>query len=221
MQQRLDSVFYWIQNFSGILTGAESNLELIRVSGVGEAGASSLGFKTRPFLKNAMNWVAMNQSTSCVGDPGGVRPGGPGRVMSALTLAWMLMLMLMLKPAGAQMPPPLALTAVAVAREWRTPPTGDVQRGLVLYQQRCTACHAVDSNKIGPAHRGVVGRRIGSLPGYKYSDELARSRLRWTPQTLNAWLEDPEELVAGQRMGFQVDSPQERADLIAYLLTLK
>ena len=122
----------------------------------------------------------------------------------------------------------------------------------------------------------MLGRRVGSLPGYCYSSELARSRLRWTPQTLkdplhnslrsvvararavryvvflgnsgaigckktpcgpsrsayhssarvmqrvlNLWLEDPEELVAGQRMGFQVDSAQERADLIAYLATLK
>lgn len=109
----------------------------------------------------------------------------------------------------------------ASGREWVTPPPGNVARGLALYQQRCTACHAVDSNKIGPAHRGVMGRRVGSLPGYKYSDELVRSRLRWTPQTLNAWLEDPEQLVAGQRMGFQVESAAERADLIAYLATLK
>ena len=120
-----------------------------------------------------------------------------------------------------QRPPPTLAAAAAPAREWRSPPAGDVQRGLVLYQARCTACHAVDSNNIGPAHRGVVGRRVGSLPGYKYSEELARSRLRWTPQTLNVWLEDPEELVAGQRMGFQVDDLQERADLISYLLTLK
>ena len=109
----------------------------------------------------------------------------------------------------------------ATSREWTTPAAGDVVRGAALYQAQCTACHAVDSNKIGPAHRGVMGRRIGSLPGYKYSDELARSRLRWTPQTLNAWLQDPEELVAGQRMGFQVDDAQQRADLIAYLATLK
>lgn len=109
----------------------------------------------------------------------------------------------------------------ASGREWVTPPPGNVARGLALYQARCTACHAVDGNKIGPAHRGVMGRRVGSLPGYKYSDELARSRLRWTPQTLNAWLEDPEQLVAGQRMGFQVESAAERADLIAYLATLK
>ena len=109
----------------------------------------------------------------------------------------------------------------AAAREWLTPPPGDAASGMALYQQRCTACHAIDSNKIGPAHRGVMGRRVGSLPGYKYSDELARSRLRWTPQTLNAWLEDPEQLVPGQRMGFQVENAKERADLIAYLATLK
>ncbi|MGQ2978995.1 MAG: c-type cytochrome [Polaromonas sp.] len=114
-----------------------------------------------------------------------------------------------------------ALAQATGAREWRTPPPGDVQRGAALYQARCTACHAVDANKIGPAHRGVMGRRVGSLKGYSYSAELAQSRLRWTPQTLYAWLEDPEELVAGQRMGFQVDDPQERADLIAWLATLK
>ncbi len=163
----------------------------------------------------------MNQNKNCAGDSAGVQASALGRGPAALTLAFIWMLTF--APAGAQTPPPRAATAAAAApsREWRTPPPGDVQRGLALYQAHCTSCHAVDSNKIGPAHRGVVGRRLGSLPGYKYSEELARSRLRWTPQTLNAWLEDPEELVAGQRMGFQVENPQQRADLIAYLVTLK
>ena len=114
-----------------------------------------------------------------------------------------------------------ALAQPSAAREWVNPPPGDAQKGAALYQLHCTACHAVDSNKIGPAHRGVVGRRVGSLPGYKYSNELASSRLRWTPQTLNKWLGDPEELINGQRMGFLIESEQERADLIAYLITLK
>lgn len=125
-------------------------------------------------------------------------------------------------PAAAQtVTAPTSARPAAAPREWVTPPAGDVQKGATLYQARCTACHAVDSNKIGPAHRGVLGRRVGSLPGYKYSDELGQSRLRWTPRTLNARLEDPEELVPGQRMGFQVENAQERADLIAYLATLK
>ncbi len=108
----------------------------------------------------------------------------------------------------------------AAPRVWVTPPGGDAARGKALYQERCTACHAVDAHRIGPLHRGVFGRRVGSAPGYTYSAELAASRLRWTAQTLNAWLTDPEDLVPGQRMGFQVDDAQERADLIAWLATL-
>jgi cytochrome c len=144
-------------------------------------------------------------STAC---PAGEKPGR--------AIAVLLLLVSAMGYAQAQAEP-----RPAAAREWVSPAPGDVQRGALLYQAQCTACHAVDSNKTGPAHRGVMGRRIGSLPGYRYSDELAASRLRWTPQTLNVWLEDPEELVRGQRMGFQVDSAQERADLIAYLATLK
>lgn len=107
------------------------------------------------------------------------------------------------------------------ARDWQNPLPGNAERGAALYQSHCTDCHSIDSNKTGPAHRGVVGRRIGSLPDYKYSVEMAASRLRWTPQTLNKWLADPEDLVAGQRMGVSIEDAQERGDLIAYLATLK
>ncbi len=109
----------------------------------------------------------------------------------------------------------------APARVWVTPPPGDAVRGQALYAAQCTACHAVDAHKTGPAHRGVFGRRVGSAPGYRYSDEVAASRLRWTAQTLNAWLADPDDLVPGQRMGVQVIDAGERADLIAWLATLK
>lgn len=114
-----------------------------------------------------------------------------------------------------------AAAQTAAPRVWVTPTAGDAFRGQALYAAQCTSCHAVDAHKTGPAHRGVMGRRVGSAPGYKYSDELAASRLRWTPQTLNAWLADPEDLVPGQRMGVQVDAAQDRADLIAWLATLK
>jgi cytochrome c len=107
------------------------------------------------------------------------------------------------------------------ARVWVTPPQGNAARGQALYVAQCMACHAVDAHKTGPAHRGVFGRRLGSAPGYQYSDELAASRMRWTAQTLNAWLADPEDLVPGQRMGVQVDDAQDRADLIAWLASLR
>jgi len=137
-----------------------------------------------------------------------------------MTKQRMVLALVLLAQAGmglAQAQP----AAAAPARVWVTPPPGNAVRGQALYAAQCTACHSVDAHKTGPAHRGVFGRRVGSAPGYTYSDELAASRLRWTAQTLNAWLADPEDLVPGQRMGVQVDDAQERADLIAWLATLR
>ncbi|MES2977292.1 MAG: c-type cytochrome [Pseudomonadota bacterium] len=142
---------------------------------------------------------------------------GRALVHALFALALSCLLLLGAWSAGAQTVAP----ADSPGRQWVTPPPGSVLRGQALYAAQCSACHAVDENRVGPAHRGVMGRRVGSLPGYTYSAELAQSRLRWTPQTLERWLEDPEELVAGQRMGFQVEDAQARADLIAYLATLK
>ncbi len=115
----------------------------------------------------------------------------------------------------------LGAAAQSAGRNPATPVPGDALRGKTLYESRCGACHSVDAHRVGPAHRGLLGRRVGSAPDYAYSPALAASRLHWTPQTLNAWLTNPEDLVPGQRMGFRVDDATDRADLIAWLATLK
>jgi cytochrome c len=69
-------------------------------------------------------------------------------------------------------------------------------------------------------HRGVLGRRAGTTPGFAYSDALRGSTLVWRRETLQAWLKDPEALIPGQQMGFQVEEVQDRLDLVAYLSTL-
>lgn len=95
------------------------------------------------------------------------------------------------------------------------------ERGLAIYQAKCIACHSTDENRVGPAHTGVVGRRAGKAKGYDYSEALAKSKLVWTTSTLEAWLADPEKTIPGQRMGYRLSLAQERADVIAYLATLK
>jgi len=94
---------------------------------------------------------------------------------------------------------------------------GDPQAGRALYQLRCAACHSLDYNGVGPAHRGVFGRMPAQAPGFAYSDALKRVHRVWDETTLDRWLADPESLAPGQRMGVSVASAQERADLIAYL----
>ncbi|SHM16289.1 c-type cytochrome [Rhodanobacter sp. OK091] len=102
------------------------------------------------------------------------------------------------------------------ASEWN----GDAVRGKQLYDSRCAACHSVDTNRTGPAHRGVFGRRAGTAPGYEYSPALKASDLVWTQRNLDRWLTDPESVVPGQKMGYSVPDAQDRSDLIAYLMSI-
>lgn len=94
---------------------------------------------------------------------------------------------------------------------------GDAQRGQALYQTMCIACHSIDYNGIGPAHKGVFGQKAGSHDDYLYSAALKSSKIVWTEKTLDKWLSNPEKLIPGQKMGFMVPSAHDRADLIAYL----
>jgi cytochrome c len=94
---------------------------------------------------------------------------------------------------------------------------GDAERGKTLYESRCNACHSLEANRVGPLHRGVFGRRSGSVQDYDYSPALKKSKIDWNEKTLDVWLRDPEKAVPGQKMGFQVPEAADRADLIAYL----
>jgi cytochrome c len=98
---------------------------------------------------------------------------------------------------------------------------GDAERGKRAWRVECRSCHTVDQNYWGPKHHGLIGRRVGKMKGYNYSPALAKSNLVWDAELLNKWIADPEQVVKGQWMGYRVDSAQTRADLVAYLVTLK
>jgi cytochrome c len=115
---------------------------------------------------------------------------------------------------------------VAAAIAGTSPPSvdirlnGDADHGKALYQG-CQACHSIDDNDLGPRHRGVVGRRAGSVEDYSYSPALKTSGLTWNELTLDRWLTNPSALVPGTKMFFKIDDPQARADIIAYLKELR
>ncbi|HML28162.1 MAG TPA: c-type cytochrome [Hyphomicrobium sp.] len=88
--------------------------------------------------------------------------------------------------------------------------------GEELYQS-CQDCHSLDTNDVGPRHRGVFGRRAGSVPGYNYSTALRNSGITWNDVTLDKWLTDPQKLVPGAKMFFHLDSAKDRADVIEFL----
>jgi cytochrome c oxidase assembly protein Cox11 len=89
--------------------------------------------------------------------------------------------------------------------------------GQALFTERCTACHALDSNKFGPRLGGIVGRKAGSSAGYLYSQALQTSNVTWSTSTLDQWLADPQKFIAGARMPIRVLERTSRRDIIAYL----
>lgn len=107
-----------------------------------------------------------------------------------------------------------AVTAGALAADM---PAGDADRGQKIYDGTCTGCHSLDKNRIGPRHRGVVGRKAGSIADFNYSPALKAAGFTWTPAKLDTWLTNPAALVPGTKMGFRLDDAQKRADVIAYL----
>jgi cytochrome c len=96
---------------------------------------------------------------------------------------------------------------------------GDSIRGKTRYDSICAACHSIDYNGVGPAHRGVYARKAASRSDYIYSPALAASDIVWDDKTLDRWLSNPEKFIPGQKMGFSVPSARDLSDIIAYLKT--
>lgn len=100
---------------------------------------------------------------------------------------------------------------------------GDVEAGRRAFGQ-CRSCHAIEAGvtRVGPSLFGVVGRVAGSLEGYSYSKAMTDSGLTWTPDTLDAYLENPHKVVKGTKMSLAgIPDAQRRRDIVAYLETLK
>ena len=97
---------------------------------------------------------------------------------------------------------------------------GDAARGEKIFATKCSVCHGLDANKIGPMARTIYGRAAGRVTGYNYSANVKTLDLAWTEDTLNQWLTNPAAMAAGTKMTFRLPEALDRADVIAYLKTL-
>jgi len=114
--------------------------------------------------------------------------------------------------------------AIAASAALGSAARADPARGAQVFQH-CYACHSVvaGENKLpGPNLRGVLGRRAGTLSGFRFSPamiEAGAKGLVWNRQTLDAFLTDPERVVPGTEMGLPagLPAPADRRDVIDYL----
>jgi cytochrome c len=86
----------------------------------------------------------------------------------------------------------------------------------------CVACHTLhpdEGNRAGPTLHGIFGRRIASVPGYRYSPAFREMDIVWTPETVSKLFElGPSRYTPGTKMPEQtIRDPEQRAALIRFL----
>ena len=100
---------------------------------------------------------------------------------------------------------------------------GDPVAGKASFADQCSSCHTIDpkTNGFGPSLSGVVGRHAGSVADFAYSAALANAKLVWTPADIDAFLTSTTNKVPGTSMPVAIPDAALRANIIAYLETLK
>ncbi|WP_024508632.1 c-type cytochrome [Bradyrhizobium sp. ARR65] len=86
----------------------------------------------------------------------------------------------------------------------------------------CVACHTLsekEAQRAGPTLAGLYGRRIASLPGYRFSEALKHMNIIWTPETVSRLFEiGPSAYTPGTKMPEQrIGSAEDRKALTDFL----
>ncbi len=99
-----------------------------------------------------------------------------------------------------------------------------VDKGKSIARQ-CQACHNFAKggpNMVGPNLYNIVGSDRGEgRGGFNFSEAMKKKGGKWTFEELFKFIHDPRGYIPGTAMTFAgIKSPQQRADVIAYLDTL-
>lgn len=93
------------------------------------------------------------------------------------------------------------------------PPTRDAARGADLFAGRCASCHTIAGTPAG----GIVGPDLSHLAG---RETLAAGAIPNDASHLANWLKDPQAIKPGALMPKVALTDTQRAQLVAYLLSL-
>jgi len=103
-------------------------------------------------------------------------------------------------------------------------PKPDVENGKATFTAMCGVCHSVVKTggpTQGPNLLGVVGRKAASEPEFVYTPALKASGITWSTKSLDKFLINPAVKVPGTAMPMLIPDDKTRADVVAYLATLK
>ena len=97
--------------------------------------------------------------------------------------------------------------------------TADAENGKEVFK-KCVTCHSLQEgkNKIGPTLYNLLGRKAGSVEGYKYSKAMKNSDVVWDEESLDKFLTKPRKFIKKTKMSFRgIKKKSLRDDIISYL----
>ena len=104
-----------------------------------------------------------------------------------------------------------------------TAEAADPGAGQAVFKTQCGICHSVvqGKNMVGPSLFGIVGRKSGTIDGFRYSAANKSADITWDAAILDKYLTAPREIVPGTIMTYAgLKDETKRSDLIAYLETI-
>ena len=118
----------------------------------------------------------------------------------------------------------LALAVVCAARaasaQMPLPAAAPPPDGATLFRNQCGTCHTLDSAeppRQGPLLKGVVGRKPGIVPGFKYSAGYHQADFVWDAAHLDTYLANPQAMIPGSVMAYRQGNADTRSRIIGYL----
>jgi cytochrome c len=119
-----------------------------------------------------------------------------------------------------------AVALAILALSASTGQAADVAKGEAAFVRQCAICHTIDKggeNRLGPNLFGIVGKRAGTVPGFKYTNAFRNTAtFEWSEGLLGPWIALPAVMVPGTAMGvFPGVSDRDKDDIVAYLAAQK
>ncbi len=113
-----------------------------------------------------------------------------------------------------------AISTFGVGQAQIPVPAAKSADGPALFKQQCATCHATslsDAPRQGPPLVQIIGRQAGKFDGFHYSPGLAQANFTWDEDRLDAWLTNPQAVIAGSVMAYRQTRAETRAAIITYL----
>lgn len=114
----------------------------------------------------------------------------------------------------------MCFAAPLPARAQFSVPASSKPDGATLFTRQCGTCHIATADggpRQGPNLFGVVGRKAGTMPGFRYSGGYAASGIVWNEATLDTYLTNPQAMIPGSVMVYRQANAETRKTIIDWL----